>query len=154
MEEESKVVKLLEGPLKEKGYTLFEVKYKPHHKDGPKLEITVDRDEPISLNDIVNLSQFLSPLLDEGDPISGPYTLDVSSLGAEKPLKPETLGERVGSYVNIHLINAIKGTNTLEGEITSSDEGKITILLIEKGRKKEIEVDLTNVDRARLAIKF
>ena len=93
MEEERKVREVLESRLKEKGYTLEGVRYYLS-KEGPKLELVVDRDDPISLDDIVALSDFISPILDENDPIAGAYTLDISSLGAEKPIALEKLDAR------------------------------------------------------------
>ena len=74
MEEEKRAIKALEGPLKEKGYTLYEVKFR-QSKEGPKLEVIVDRDDPISLEDIVSLSDFVSRALDEEDPIQGDLLL-------------------------------------------------------------------------------
>ena len=81
MEEERKVREVLESRLKEKGYTLEGVRYYLS-KEGPKLELVVDRDDPISLDDIVALSDFISPILDENDPIAGAYTLMNSALNA------------------------------------------------------------------------
>jgi ribosome maturation factor RimP len=147
-----KVKALLEAPLSKLGYSLYDVSL-AKEKDGLTLHLVVDRDDPISLDDIVKVSDFLNPLLDKEDPIESPYTLDVSSLGAEKPLAIDKLERYVGRYVNIHLSNPYKGENTLEGtlmEVTDS----LKLEVQDKSRKKVIVITVKDVDKARLAIKF
>ncbi|MDO5330159.1 MAG: ribosome maturation factor RimP [Bacillota bacterium] len=154
MNEESKVKSLIEAPLSELGYSVVSVIYHPNSKDGPKLEVTIDRDEPISLNQIVEVSEKISAILDEDDPFPGAYTLDVSSLGAEKPVAVDKLPSYIGSYLNLHLSHPYKGENILEGELVAIKDGTLTLKLKLKGRAKDIEIPLKDVDRARLAIKF
>lgn len=145
--------KLLTPVVEKQGYRLFEASL-TSDKEGLTLHLVVDRDDPISLDDIVSLSDVLNPILDENDPIKTPYTLDISSLGAEKPLDPAILGECVGKYVCLHLSHPFDGKNILEGEIKSADEEKLILAFNEKGRKKEAILPRVNVDKARLAIKF
>ncbi len=153
MEEENKVTSLLEQPLKEKGYDLSSVAYH-NSAEGMKLEVVVDRVEPIGLEDIVSLSGFISDILDENDPIKGAYTLDVSSLGAEKPIALDKLGLYIGKYVNLHLSRPYKGENILEGTLESLEEGQLTLSFLSKAKKVEASFPVIDVDKARLAIKF
>lgn len=152
MEEISKVKEVLEKPLAEEGYTLVSVKLSKN-KDGLTLALVVDKDTPISMDDIVSVSNLINPLLDEADPIKGPYTLDVSSLGAEKPIALEKLDKYVGQYVNLHLLHPYKGLNIIEGTLEKVDE-EVVITYFVKGRKTSASFERKNVDKARLAIKF
>lgn len=145
--------KALEGPLLEKGYELYSLNVK-NEKDGIRLSIVVDRATPISMDDIVEVSSLIDPILDELDPIEGAYTLDVSSLGAEKPIKLTRFPEYIGKYIRIHLINGIKGENFLEGSLIEADGEKIILEINVKGRKKKMEIELSNISEANLAIKF
>ena len=153
MEEEKRAIKALESPLKEKGYTLYEVKFR-QSKEGPKLEVIVDRDDPISLEDIVSLSDFVSQALDEEDPIQGPYTLDLSSAGAEKKIPLDSLEKAVGKYVHLHLSHPYNGENILEGTLKAIEEDHIILTLKVKGRKKDVSFPKKDVDDARYAIEF
>ena len=137
----------------EKGFTLENVRYYLS-KEGPKLELTVDRVEPISLDDIVNLSDFISAILDETDPIRGAYTLDISSAGAEKPIALEKLDQYDGRYVNLHLSHPVNGENILEGTLQVVDGETLGLTFFIKGRKKDVTFPKKDVDKARLAIKF
>lgn len=153
MEVEKKVTALLEQPVAELGYEVAKVNLRSS-KQGLTLEIFIDRDEPISLDDIVKVSEKINEVLDANDPISAPYTLDVSSLGAEKPIKVERLSHYVGKYVNVHITQPINGMNIIEGELAECDEEKTVITYREKTRVKKVEIPTKDIDKARLAIKF
>lgn len=153
MEEENKIASLLQQPLKEKGFDLYSVVYH-NSSEGMKLEVVVDRVEPIGLEDIVSLSGFISDLLDESDPIQGAYTLDVSSLGAEKPIALDKLPLYIGKYVNLHLSHPYKGENILEGTLEKIEEGNLTLSYRAKGKFVQATFPEKDVDKARLAIKF
>ena len=53
----------------------------------PTLRITLDRENGVSLDDCVEMSRRVSPLLDVEDVIGGSYQLEVSSPGLNRPLK-------------------------------------------------------------------
>lgn len=118
----------------------------------PTLEVVVDRDEPISLEDIVRVSETLDAILDELDPFESPYTLDVSSLGAEKPLKLERLPRYVGRKALIHLSHPYQGENELLGTIREVDDETLTLEILEKGKRKLLRLRREDIDRARLAV--
>lgn len=153
MEEISNVRSLLEEPLKKEGYELVDVKIS-RDKSGILLQIVVDRDLPISLEDIVKVSDLINPLLDQNDPIKSAYTLDVSSLGAEKPIKLEKLDKYVSQYVNLHLSHPYEGKNILEGSLSEVNDDTLTLLVKEKTKKRSIVITRKYVDKARLAIEF
>ena len=153
MNEGKLVQEILTGPLSEAGYEIVE-SVLIREKGGLTLRIVVDRVDPISLDDIIKVSDLINPILDEKDPIKEAYTLDISSLGAEKPIKLDKLQDYVGHYVNLHLSNPYKGLNTLEGDILSVGDETLTLEIRDKARKKSVELRLKEIDKARLAIKF
>lgn len=147
------VKNLLTPVLEKEGYELVEVSMS-RDKEGLTVHLVVDRDSPISLDDIVKVSDIINPILDKEDPIEGAYMLDVSSAGSEKALKIEKLAKYQGEYVNLHLINPYLGENYLEGDLLEVTDEEIVLELTIKGRKKKVTLARTNVDKARLAIKF
>ena len=149
---EEKIKNLLQGPLAEIGYELVSVKISLGKESS--LNVVVDRVEPISLDDIVFVSSLVSEILDKEDPIEGAYTLDVSSLGAEKPIAIDKLPLYKGSYVNLHLSHPYKGGNILEGTLLGVEDGEVTLQLRVKTKKVEARFPLADVDKARLAIRF
>ncbi len=147
----------LEKIIKEKvnalGYELDSISTKVE-KGDKYLTIVVDRVKPINMDDIVNLTHELNAYLDENDPFDTPYILDISSLGAEKPLKVEKLGDYINSYVHVHLINPIEGENIYEGTLVAVNDENIVIQIRIKTRTKNVDITKSNISKIRLAIKF
>ena len=150
-------IKSLESKLKEKinllGYDFVSLSSKKD-KGDLILSIVVDKVEPIDMNMIVSLSEELSKYLDEIDNSSEPYILDISSLGAEKPLKIESLKDYVGRYIHVHVTNPIKGENIFEGDLVEVKDDEITVAIRNKTRVNNIVILLSNIYKIRLAIKF
>ena len=143
----------IESKVKELGYDL--VSFSTRKEKGDLiLSIVVDKVEPIDMNEIVSISEKLSAYLDEIDTSETPYLLDISSLGAEKPLKVEPLKEYVGRYVNVHVHNAINGENIFEGDLIEVNDDSITVSYKIKTRVLKVVILLSNIYKIRLAIKF
>ena len=118
------------------------------------LSIVVDREQDIDMDAIVNVTNVLNAYLDELDPFDKPYTVDVSSLGAEKPLDVNRLSAYVGRFVHVHLINPIKGENIYEGDLTNVNDDMITLVYRQKTRSISVDINKSNISKIRLAIKF
>lgn len=150
---ETQIKQLIEPAINKLGYSLESISLK-REKGDLFLQIVVDRFDPISLDDIVAISNEISPILDENDPIKDNYFLDVTSLGAEKPIKLEHLDKYINKYVNLHVINPIKGENYLEGNIDSVNDDTLILSYKIKTRLVRVEIPRKDIDKARLAIKF
>ena len=144
---------LIEQKLSTLGYELVEFNFS-HSAGQDILNMVVDKEQEIDMNMIVDLTNEINAYLDELNPFEKPYTLDLSSLGAEKPLKVERLNAYVGKYVNVHLINPIKGENIYEGDLKEVNDDKIIIVYRQKTRSYELEILKYNIYKIRLAIKF
>lgn len=144
---------LLTTKLEEMGYELYSLNF--HVNKGEKtLSIVVDKVEPIDMNEIVKVSEELSSYLDTIDDSNDPYMLEVSSLGAEKPLRVEALANYIDRYVEVRLINPIAGENIYLGFIRKVEEDSISLEIRIKSRIKEINITKSNISKIRLAIKF
>ena len=140
---------LIEKKVNELGYDLVSLSF---NKDT--LSIVVDKESEIDMEMIVSVTNSLNSFLDELNPFEKAYTLDISSLGAEKPLKIEKLDKYVGKYVHVHLVNPIKGENIYEGDLVSVTNDAITIVYRNKTRSINLEIAKSNIYKIRLAIKF
>lgn len=119
------------------------------------LTLTIDRVDPISMNDILKVNEVLNPILDElikDDNES--FNFEITSLGAEKPLKVEQLSSYISRYVEVRLINPIEGENIYEGDIKEVTDSELVITIRIKTRKKDIRIEKSNISKIRLAIKF
>ena len=149
----SKIKPLLEAKISELGFEPISIN-KKIEKGDVLLSIVVDRVEPIDMDTIVKISQDLSTYLDEVDNSDEKYFLDVSSLGAEKPLKIEDLDKYVGRFIHVHVNNAIDGMNIFEGDLVEVKEDSLTLTYRIKTRVKTVNILFNNIYKIRLAIKF
>ena len=140
---------LIKERISQEGYELYSLTFA-----NETLSVVVDRVQDIDMDAIVSLTNVLNAYLDEVNPFEKAYTLDVSSLGAEKPLSVDKLEAYVGKYVNIHLINPIKGENIYEGDLVNVSNETITLTYRVKTRSMTVEINKENISKIRLAIKF
>ncbi|MBO5577507.1 MAG: ribosome maturation factor [Bacilli bacterium] len=149
----NKIKNLLEKKIEELGFEPISINRKVE-KGDVFLSIVIDRVAPIDMDTIVKVSGDLSSYLDEIDDSEEKYFLDVSSLGAEKPLKVENLKDYVGRFIHVHVNNAINGLNIFEGDLVEVNEDSITLTYREKTRVKTVVILQSNIYKIRLAIKF
>lgn len=91
------------------------------------LRVTVDRDGGVDLETVGEVSERVSRRLDlEGfDP--GPYSLEVSSPGVERPLRePRQFARAVGERVKLKL-RAAEGPRSLEGVLAEATPEEIRL---------------------------
>lgn len=136
--------------LEENGLELVDVEYV---KEGSNwfLRIYVDKEGGIDIEDCGRVSEFISTKLDELDPISDAYFLEVSSPGAERPLKKaEDIAKAIGKHVFITTYEQIDGAKEFEGRLDGFDGTTVVVMI---GRRKHA-IPYNKVASARLAIVF
>ncbi|CAK6472428.1 ribosome maturation factor RimP [Peribacillus castrilensis] len=140
--------------LEELQLELVEVEYV---KEGKSwfLRVYIDKETGVDIDDCGNVSEKLSEKLDEVDPIPQNYFLEVSSPGAERPLKKEKdFLNAIGKNVYIKTYEPILDEKEFEGILTSFDGEEVTLEVRIKTRKKTIVIPFEKVAKARLAITF
>ncbi|MDQ0876401.1 ribosome maturation factor RimP [Paenibacillus sp. V4I3] len=141
---------MLKDFIEQNGFELVDIEYV---KEGSNwfLRVYADKEGGIDIDDCGRISEYLSVQLDEKDPIADAYFLEVSSPGAERPLKKtQDYYKAVNSHVFVTTYEPIDGSKEFEGLLLSFDEEE---LVIEIGKKKII-IPFAKVASARLAIVF
>lgn len=119
------------------------------------LRVFIDSEKGIDIEDCGKVSEKLSEKLDEVDPITYPYFLEVSSPGAERPLKKaEDVKKAVGKQVYIKTYEPIHDEKVFEGKLLEFDGDTLIVELLVKTRKKQVEIPYNKVASARLAVSF
>lgn len=151
-----KVNELVEPILDENNFYLYDTEFvKEGH--GWYLRVYIDKDGGITLEDCVNVSDQLSEKLDncDPDPIPQAYFLEVSSPGAERPLKKERdYQNAVGQYVHVSLYQNLDGKKVFEGDLKEVTPDQLVIDVLDKTRHKTVTIDRKLVAKARLAVKI
>lgn len=111
----------------ELSYELYNVEFVK--EDGENyLRIYIDNENGIKLTDCEAVSRRVSEMLDEVDPISVGYFLEVSSPGINRGLYCDEHFKRyVGSKVILKLKKALNGTKTITGMLKGINDDYIIV---------------------------
>lgn len=150
------VTELVTPFLAEKNFYLVDVEFV---KEGSNwyLRLFIDKDGGIDIDECVEVSEYMSDQLDalDPDPIPQAYFLEVSSPGAERPLKKaDDYQKALGEYIHVSLYTGIDGEKQWEGTLETCDEETLTLSVKIKTRTKVLTIPRSNIAKARLAIKF
>jgi len=119
------IKELLEPTINHMGYELYALEQSG--QSGRTLRVSIDHSEPISIEDCERVSRVAGPLLDHSHLIDGPYDLEVSSPGAERPLRSHADYERFnGKRVNIRYRSGPTET-VIEGQLAAVDAAGIAV---------------------------
>ncbi|MCF8010789.1 MAG: ribosome maturation factor RimP [Clostridiales bacterium] len=144
------VEKLVAPVVESKNMELVDVNY---IKEGGRwfLRLFIDKPEGVDLDDCELISQSVEPVLDSNDPISGPYTLEVSSPGLDRPLRKVADYERFQGYaVNISTFAPVNGQRRFKGVLKGVLEDEIKLSV----DKSDVYIPLDQVAKAKLAPEF
>lgn len=148
---ESMVTEMLEPILSKFTYELVDVEY---IKEGPHFYLRVFIDKPggVTIDDCQKVSEELSVLLDERDPIKENYFLEVSSPGLDRPLKNNKDLERsIGKDIEISLYKQLNGKKKYIGKLVRFDDNEVKII---NEKEEEIQINREIISKINLAIKF
>jgi ribosome maturation factor RimP len=122
MSTHARLQELIEPIVVEHGLELFDL-----HFGGAALTVLVDRPravgEPrektgVDMEAITSVTRAVSRALDDADPISSPFTLEVSSPGLERPLRtPAHFAGARGELVSLKMVPRYEGDRRLRGTL-------------------------------------
>ncbi|MBN2800683.1 MAG: ribosome maturation factor RimP [Deltaproteobacteria bacterium] len=142
-----KIRTLIEATVERMGFELVAVEWLGGPQGGT-LRVSIDGPEGVSAGDCADVTHHISPLLDEADPISGAYRLEVSSPGMERPLQRMADFQRFAGYrAKIRLVPGPprrRYTGTLKG--VEGDEVRIEV------DGEEFSLMLEDIEQARLVL--
>jgi ribosome maturation factor RimP len=127
-------------------------------KEGRDWFLRIYVDTPgggIDILQCAQVSERLSLILDEKDPIEQNYYLEVSSPGAERPLKKEADYEKaMGKFIYVKTYEPVKDLKEFQGYLRAYTEQYLEVEIRIKTRKVTVQIDKEKVAQARLAIDF
>lgn len=150
------VTELVMPIVEQQNFELVEVEFV---KEGKSwfLRVFIDKEGGIDIEECAFVSEQLSEKLDKinPDPIPQAYFLEVSSPGAERPLKKEKDYEQaIGEFIHLSLYQAVEGEKQFEGTLMALDADSLVLAIKVKTRVKELTIERKNIAKARLAIQF
>jgi ribosome maturation factor RimP len=123
----ARVATIVEPVLASLGYRLVRVKVSAFA--GCTVQIMAEKpDGTMAIEDCEAASRALSPVLDVTDPVEGPYQLEISSPGIDRPLVRRSDFDRYAGYVaQVEMAVLIDGRKRFRGELggTAGDCARI-----------------------------
>jgi ribosome maturation factor RimP len=136
----------------DRGFELVDVEVR-RAGAGHLVRAYVDKPGGIGLDDLQSVSEEVSAILDAEDPIVGPYTLEVSSPGLDRPLKTEADYRRfAGRLARVSSYQLVEGRRHWTGRIASCEDGVVTLALEKEGT--DARIPFNRIAHGRLEIEF
>lgn len=111
------------------------------------LRIYIEHAEGIGVDDCAKVSHQVSGILDVEDPISGEYTLEVSSPGVDRPLfKLAHYEQYIGQKVSIRLRYAFEDRRNFRGMIAGIEQDEVVLRV----DNEEYLFPIDDIDKAQL----
>jgi ribosome maturation factor RimP len=141
---------MLEPTLTHLGYETYSVEQLG--QGGRTLRISIDKPAGVSIEDCERVSKVAGPILDQSGLVTGNYVLEVSSPGAERPLRERWEYERFsGKMVNVRYRYGENSEGVVEGVLAAVDDSGIAV---DNPKAGLLEIGWTDVLAARLMVSF
>lgn len=152
MEKVTDLTARLAAPIvEEQGCSLWDVEYVKEAGTW-YLRVLIDKEGGVDILDCENVSRKVSDLLDEIDPIEGSYVFEVSSAGAERPLKrPSDFQRFMGSAVLVKTYKPVDGRKEFPGVLAGYEDGAVTL---ELAGGKSMRFEKADIALVRLRVEF
>ncbi|HVD01023.1 MAG TPA: ribosome maturation factor RimP [Candidatus Dormibacteraeota bacterium] len=122
----NEIRELLEPTLAHMGYELYSIEQTG--QGGRTLRISIDKPLGVSIADCERVSQLAGPILDQSELLDGNYILEVSSPGAERPLRERREYERfTGRKVNVRYRYGEGSEGVVEGVLAAVEDRGIAV---------------------------
>ncbi len=147
----NKITELANSTANEFGVSIVDIELAGSSRK-PIVKIFIDKEKGVTLDDCEKFSKAFSVILDVEDPISGSYTLEVSSPGLDRPLKAiNDFKRNIGKLVRIVTKESINKQNFFTGRIMDVKNNNIKLSI---NKKIDIDVPFNKISKARLEIEF
>lgn len=140
-----RVWSVVEPIVEQLGLELWDVRFVKEGADW-FLRIFIDSENGVNINDCEAVSRAIDKPLDDEDPITQAYTLEVCSPGLERPLvRDEHFEKFIGADIMVKMIRPIDGIGKeFKGVLTAYDSGNVTVT----DHSGENQVEITVKDAA------
>ena len=127
MSKQQQIAELIKPLVEALDCELWGVEYLAQGKHSV-LRIYIEKDPLVEIEDCEKVSRQVSGLLDVEDPISGKYTLEVSSPGMDRQLfSLEQYTRFVGAQVAIKLARAFEGRKKFQGLLAGVENDEVVV---------------------------
>lgn len=125
------------------------------HLGGGVLRVTVDRPGGVDLDTIAEATRQVSRALDRHDPVSGRYTLEVTSPGLERTLRtPAHFSRSVGERIRVKTRADSGQPRRLEGELVTADPDGFVVDVAEGDHAGRHQIAYEQLEQVRTVFEW
>lgn len=147
---QQKLNEIVQPVVESMGHEFVGIRYLPQGKYAV-LRIYIDHKDGVKVENCSAISHQISGILDVEDPISGQYSLEVSSPGMDRPLFSVAHYQQfIGSEVQIRFSGLVEGRRKLKATIKSVEDEKITVV----SEGETLVLDFGQIDSAQIVPNF
>ena len=115
------------------------------------VRLYIDKPGGVMLEDCEKVSRQVSSVLDVEDPITGEYSLEVSSPGVDRPLYTlEHFTAYIGEQVSIRLRSAFDGRRKFTGLLSGIEDGDVKVVVGDD----EFLLPIDSIEKANIVPRF
>lgn len=144
-----RVTDLVQPTIADLGFDIVRVEFLG--LKSPRVQVMVERTDgrTVTLDDCAEVSRAISALLDVEDVMPGPYTLEVSSPGIDRPLVRLRDFERfTGFEAKVELARPLEGRRRFRGRLRGTDGERVRL----DTPDGEVAVPYADIQRAKLVL--
>jgi len=125
----TELCQLFEPAINALGFTLWGIEYIPQGRHS-LLRVYLDKEGGVDIEDCALASRQISSILDVEDPISGEYTLEVSSPGLDRVLFTlDQFKEYLGWHVILKLTENFENKRKFAGQIKAIEDNEVRLII-------------------------
>ncbi|MBR3281073.1 MAG: ribosome maturation factor RimP [Clostridia bacterium] len=146
---EAEIAKMTKPLIEEAGYMLYDVLFVKEAGEWFLRFFIQNDNKKVDLDDCEKVSNLLSDFLDEKDPISESYNLEVSSCGLERHLREkEHFAGAIGERIIVKLFKNQNGKKEFEGLLKDFKNDMLT--LIDDESNKEVAILINEIAMSKI----
>lgn len=143
---EETLKRMLEPEVVASGCELWGIEYIDHPR-SVVLKIYIEKQGGVNVDDCARVSEQVSAILDVEDPISGHYTLEVSSPGIDRRLFTAPQFESCkGEQVSVNLKSSVNGRRRFKGTLCGMEDDEVVVRIDDE----EYLLPIEQIDKARV----
>ena len=141
---------LLQPSVEAMGCELWGIEYQAQGRRSV-LRVFIETAAGVTIDDCERVSRQISSVLDVEDPITGEYTLEVSSPGADRSLYTlEQFRQFVGNTVTIRLRAPFEGRRNFKGLLRAVEDQDVVVVV----DADEFLLPINSIEKANIVPQF
>ena len=140
--------------LSDMNLSIYKIVYEKEHGKNYLRIFLEKEDYTLDLDTCVAASEIISKILDDLDPISEEYFLEVTSSGERELVSLEDYKKALNQYILVEVSERVLNYDELVGDLVGVSDSCIELKINLKGRIKTVSIPFNIIEKAHLTFKF